>query len=151
MKKKFIVKQRRPMFEINIVPYVDVMLVLLVIFMATTPIIMQGVQVKLPQSSAKSLQLKQDIPIIVTVDRSGNFYLNIHDFPKKIMNAHDLLLKISAEVSVHRSRLILVKADSRAAYQQVINCINLLKSAGVGEIGLITEKSKYFQSKHNLL
>ena len=86
---------RRQVAEINVVPYVDVMLVLLVIFMATAPAIMQGVQVNLPKMRAKTIESKQDnFPIVVSIDDKENIYLNISDSPTKPVNEKNLQIEI---------------------------------------------------------
>ena len=81
---------RRPMSDINVVPFIDVMLVLLVIFMITAPLLTQGVKVSLPKTAAKALTEQQKEPLIVTVDAAGNFYLNLSDKPNQPVTSRTL-------------------------------------------------------------
>ena len=90
--------RRQPMAEINVVPYIDVMLVLLVIFMVTTPLLSQGVKVELPKTPAKALTTKQKQPLIVTVDEKGLYYLNVSNKPKQPVNRVVLVNKVAAEL-----------------------------------------------------
>ena len=80
-------RRKKPLSEINVVPYIDVMLVLLVIFMITAPLLTQGIQVNLPQASATSLPADKDMPIVVSVDQRGLYYLNVAKHPKQPLNA----------------------------------------------------------------
>src|ERR1700740_2946455 len=90
---------RRLMGEINVVPFIDVMLVLLVIFMITTPLLTQGVKVELPKTSASAMNDKQKEPLIVTVDSSGNYYLNLSDKPNQPITARTLSHLVTTQLS----------------------------------------------------
>ena len=136
-------QQRRAMAEINVVPYIDVMLVLLVIFMITTPLLSQGVKVSLPQAKAESLTAQRE-PIIITVDAQGHYYLNIMDNPNVAITPQVLVNRVAAELQVARQQgkqpLVLVKGDSDSNYGNVVQAMVLLQHAGVGDVGLMTEQ-----------
>lgn len=128
--------------EINVVPYIDVMLVLLVIFMITAPLLTQGVKINMPQANAKEIQSKEQTPIIVSVDEQGNYYLNISDKPNTPLPANRLLNRITAELSLAKdngkTRHVMVKGDQGVNYGRVVNVMVLLQQAGVEEVGLMT-------------
>ena len=132
-------KSRRQVAEINVVPYVDVMLVLLVIFMATAPIIMQGVQVDLPKMQAKAIDSKKDnFPIVVSIDEQENLYLNIANNPTKPIDHKQLQIEVAAAVLRDPSRLVTVRADKRVNYSVVLRSMVLLQVSGVLSVGLET-------------
>lgn len=132
-------KVRRQVAEINIVPYVDVMLVLLVIFMATAPAIMQGVQVNLPKMQAKTIESKQDnFPIVVSIDDKENIYLNISTNPTKPIDEKNLQVEVAAAMLRDPTRLVTVKADHRVIYNTVLRTMVLLQISGVPSVGLET-------------
>ena len=135
-------KSRRQVAEINVVPYVDVMLVLLVIFMATAPAIMQGVQVNLPKMQAKTIESKKDnFPIVVSIDDKENIYLNISDSPTKPVNEKNLQIEVAAAMLRDPTRLVTVKADHRVSYNTVLRAMVLLQISGVPSVGLETSGS----------
>lgn len=129
--------------EMNVVPYIDVMLVLLVIFMITTPLLTQGVKINMPQAKAKVLSGKEQAPIIVSVDATGNYYLNVADKPEVPMAVQALVVRVAAEVAVAQEkqakRSIFIKGDSDVDYGKVVRAMVLLQQAGVEEIGLMTQ------------
>lgn len=135
--------KRRPskklVAEINVVPYIDVMLVLLVIFIVTAPLLQQGVAVDLPQASAKTLPPSEKEPIIVSVDREGYYYLNIADNPNGALDNENLSVRVMAELKRTPQRKILVKADNQVNYGKVIGAMALLQQAGADSIGLVTQ------------
>ncbi|NIW86607.1 MAG: protein TolR [Gammaproteobacteria bacterium] len=131
--------RRRPLSEINVVPYIDVMLVLLVIFMITAPLLTQGVDVSLPNTPAQPLKDSREEPLVVTVDNAGRMYLNYGDDPESPMDAEKLLTRASALLR-HRPGLpVLVRGDKAAAYGDVVVAMALLQRAGASGVGLITE------------
>lgn len=133
---------RRPMSEINVVPFIDVMLVLLVIFMITTPLLTQGVKIDLPKTEAKSLPPDQKEPLIVTVDASGNYYLNISSKPSQPITARVLSNLVSTQLKANgngEQRPVLVRGDKNANYGKVIEAMALLQQAGAKSVGLITQ------------
>lgn len=131
--------RRRPLSEINVVPYIDVMLVLLVIFMITAPLLTQGVDIELPSTPARPLKDSQEEPLVVTVDNAGRLYLNYGDDPESPIDAEKLLTRVSALLR-HRPGLpVLVRGDKAAAYGDVVVAMALLQRAGASGVGLITE------------
>ena len=136
---------RRPLAEINIVPYVDVMLVLLVIFMITTPLLNQGVKVDLPQAKARAISSKQRPPLIVTVDAEGRYYLNVTKKPQQAVNQLVLLNRVTAELrydqQTGQKRQVFIRADQNVNYGQVMRAMVLTQKAGAASVGLITEPS----------
>lgn len=140
---------RRPMSEINVVPFIDVMLVLLVIFMITTPLLTQGVKVELPKTEAKALPPQQKEPLIVTVDANGNYYLNISNKPSQPITARVLSNLVSTQLSSNANeeqRPVLVRGDKSANYGKVIEAMALLQQAGAKSVGLITDASSIKQT-----
>ena len=139
-------KKRRFMAEINVVPYIDVMLVLLVIFMITAPLLTQGVNVNLPKASAKTLPPKAQMPLIVSVNRSGQYYLNITASPSKSLTAQQLMSSVNTQLSKakqkHQTLDVYVKGDKDAAYGTVVQAMVLLQKAGANNVGLITDDVK---------
>lgn len=136
-------QKRRPLAEINVVPYIDVMLVLLVIFMITTPLLMQGVNVQLPQTKAKALALKKDIPMVISIDRQGKYYLNISKHPTHALNAQALMTQVAARLAIakekHEEKPIYVKGDRNVDYGKVVQAMVLLQKAGAKDVGLVTQ------------
>jgi biopolymer transport protein TolR len=128
----------KPMSEINIVPYVDVMLVLLVIFMITAPLLTQGVQVDLPQAAASVIDKKQEEPLVVTVDKMGNYFLNIATNPTAPLMTKDLSLQVAAALKRNPDRQVLVRGDEQVPYGQVVSAMVVLQEAGVPNVGLVT-------------
>lgn len=137
------INKRRPMAEINLVPYIDVMLVLLVIFMITAPLLTQGVNVQLPQASAKTIPSQKETPIIVSVDQSGELFLNIDAQPNIAITPQQLMSEVSNKLQTAQSQKqsidIYVKGDKNANYGEIMNAMVLLQKAGAQDIGLITE------------
>ena len=136
-------KRKGPLAEINVVPYIDVMLVLLVIFMITTPLLTQGVNVQLPQAAAKALPPRHELPIIVSVDNRGNYFLNISEHPDQPMTPQNLINEVAAALQLakqHQStRDLYVKGDRAVAYGTVIQAMVLLQHAGADTVGLMTQ------------
>ena len=138
--------RKRPMSEINVVPYIDVMLVLLVIFMITAPLLTQGVNVKLPQAAAKTLPPKHALPIIVSVDKRGNYFLNTSNTPTQPISPKNLVNQVAAVLQLakqnHQKRDIYVKGDRDVDYGKVVQAMVLLQHAGVANVGLMTQSPK---------
>jgi biopolymer transport protein TolR len=133
----------KPIADINVVPYIDVMLVLLVIFMITAPILTQGVTVDLPKAVSSSLKAADREPIIVSVNREGEYFLNIYSNPGAAIDAHTLMVRVAAELELaHQSGEalnVLVKGDQGVAYGKVVSAMSLLKQAGAEQVGLLTD------------
>jgi biopolymer transport protein TolR len=132
---------RRPIAEINVVPFIDVMLVLLVIFMITTPLLTQGVKVNLPKTQAKALPEQQKEPLIVTVDATGNFYLNLADKPNQPVTPRTLSYLVTNQLNAPQGdqRPVLVRGDKSANYGKIMEAMVLLQQAGAKSVGLITQ------------
>jgi len=132
-------KKRRPMSEINVVPYIDVMLVLLVIFMITAPLLTQGVNVELPQAESEVMTEETDEPLVVTVTANGDYYLNVgNDIDKPI--DHQMLVTRVAAVLRHKPKTpVMVRGDAHVEYGKVVVAMSLLQKAGAPSVGLITD------------
>ncbi len=131
--------RKRPVSEINVVPYIDVMLVLLIIFMITAPLLSQGVKIDLPQVPSEPLPASDTDPVIVSVDAAGNFFINYGENQDQPVAPEVLVNRVSALVR-HRPKLpVLVKGDTSVNYGRVVQAMALLQGAGVQGIGLITE------------
>ncbi len=143
-------KKKKPMAEINVVPYIDVMLVLLVIFMITTPLLSQGVHVELPNAAAKALSAEELPPLIVRVDKEGTYYLNINKDPEQSINGDELKTQVSNALneakSKNQKREVYVKGDQNANYGQIVQAMVLLQGAGAPSVGLMTEDRSSNQS-----
>ena len=133
-------KKRRAVSEINVVPYIDVMLVLLIIFMITAPIVQQGVEVELPKIAANSLPPEQQEPVILTVSSTGDYYLNIGDDLKKPVSDDVVTQRIALVLKQKPQIPVLVRGDKDASYGSVTTAMVLLQSAGVEKVGLMTEQ-----------
>ncbi len=134
--------RKKAIAEINVVPYIDVMLVLLLIFMITAPLLTEGVQVSLPQAQAKTLSKEQQEPIVVSVDAQGLYYLNVSDHPELPMEPNDIANKVAAELTVAtqagKERPVMVKGDKAVDYGKVVQAMVILQAAGAKTVGLIT-------------
>lgn len=130
--------RRRPMSEINVVPYIDVMLVLLVIFMVTAPLITQGVKVDLPEADAEPVADETSLPVIITVDQFGDLYLDIGEDRGEPVDPETLLVKLQAVLKYNPRVPVLVKGDASVDYGRVIRAMVLAQAAGVPSVGLIT-------------
>jgi biopolymer transport protein TolR len=133
-------KKRRAVSEINVVPYIDVMLVLLIIFMITAPIVQQGVEIELPKVSANSLPPDQQEPVILTVSKTGEYYLNIGDNLKNPVSDDVVTQRIALVLKQKPQTPILVRGDKDADYGSVTMAMVLLQSAGVEKVGLMTDQ-----------
>lgn len=127
------------MAEINVVPYIDVMLVMLVIFMVTAPLLTQGVKVDLPAAAAEPMEPDQQEPLVVTVDAGGNLYLNIGDTPEQAIDGETLMQRVSAIMRRRHDRTVLVRGDHAVDYGSVMSAMVLLQQAGVPNVGLVTD------------
>jgi len=132
--------KRRLMSDINVVPYIDVMLVLLIIFMITAPLLQQGVEIDLPQASANPMPPDQDEPVVVSVDKAGAFYLDIGDEPDKPIDAQLLVNRVAAVRQLKPAVPVLVRGDRNVGYGSVIDVMVLLQRAGIEKVGLMTEQ-----------
>jgi biopolymer transport protein TolR len=131
-------RKRKLKSEINVVPYIDVMLVLLIIFMITAPLLNLGVDIELPQSNARAVQGQSD-PIVVSVDAQGGYPLRLGDNTKEAVAADALVAKVGAFVGQNPDVAVYVAGDGGADYQTVYQAMVLLQAAGVRRIGLMSK------------
>ena len=134
---------KRPMADINVVPYIDVMLVLLVIFMITAPLLAQGVKVELPQVASEPVDKDQQEPLITTVDINGVYYLNIGDDQDKGIDDDVLVQRVAAVLRYRPGTPILVRGDNAVNYGAVVTAMGLLQKAGAERVGLLTEAPEF--------
>ena len=141
--------RRKPMAEINVVPYIDVMLVLLIIFMITAPMLTQGVNVDLPQAAANSIEIPEDNsePLVVSVDANGLFYVAIGEQQDEAIDAQRLVTKVAAVLRRSPKTPVMVKGDSAVNYGQVVTVMALLQYAGAPSVGLITKQPEIVKRK----
>jgi biopolymer transport protein TolR len=135
-------KGRRLMGEINVVPYIDVMLVLLLIFMITAPLLTQGISVDLPAVGAEPLDpdlLRDNEPLVLSVDREGAFYLNIGDDPDAPVDEQTVLATTAAVMRRNSETPVLVKADEQVPWGRLARGMVLLTQAGAANVGMITD------------
>jgi len=127
-------RHKKLMSEINVVPYIDVMLVLLVIFMITAPLLSQGVKVDLPRAAAQPVESQDQETLVVTVDRRGDYFLD----DRRISEA-ELRRKVAAILRLRPKTPVLIRGDRQANYGEVVKAMTLLQSAGAPSVGLLTE------------
>lgn len=135
----YIRKRRRPVSEINVVPYIDVMLVLLIIFMVTAPLVTQGVKVDLPKASAEPISQDSKPPIIASVNAQGEYFINVGDNQEEPMTAVDLATIVAAQLQLEPNTPVVVKGDGAVPYNNVVQLMVLLQRAGVPSVGLMTD------------
>jgi len=133
-------RRGRPMAEINVVPYIDVMLVLLVIFMVTAPLIQTGVEVSLPQADADPVETTDEEPLILSVDREGRFFLNVGEDPESAVDEQQLAALTAAVMRRDPDRRVLVRGDEDVNYQRILRGMAVMQRAGVPRIGLVAEQ-----------
>ncbi len=132
-------RKSRAVAEINVVPYIDVMLVLLVIFIATAPVVMQGVTVDLPKATAEAMNEDQRTPIIASIDRAGQYFVSVDTSSVKLPDLNELALEVKKELQKDPNRPVVVQGDAQVTYDSVIQLMNALKNAGVEQVGLVTD------------
>jgi len=131
--------KKKPMSEINVVPYIDVMLVLLIIFMVTAPLLSQGIKVDLPQTASEPLPPNEKEPVIVNVDKNGNFFINYGDDQDKPVTADVLVNRVSALLKYTPDIPVLIGGDASVPYGQVVQVMSLLQRAGAPSVGMMTD------------
>lgn len=131
--------KKKPMSEINVVPYIDVMLVLLVIFMISTPLLTQGVAVALPQANSKPVEINNLEPLVITVDVNGNYYVSIGDEQDKPVDHETLVQRVAAVMQYKPGTPVLVRGDENVSYGKVVLAMTLIQKAGASSVGLLTE------------
>jgi biopolymer transport protein TolR len=123
--------------EINVTPLVDVMLVLLIIFMVTAPMLHQGIEVALPKAQAQNLPQRAQDPLIVSINRDGLVY--VRDTP---IHASQLATRLPALVRGRSDKNLYLKGDRDVAYGKVIEVLNLLHQAGIENVGMVTDNPR---------
>ncbi len=139
------VRKRRLMAEINVVPYIDVMLVLLIIFMVTAPLLTQGVKVDLPDAAAEPLDpdlTRENDPLILSVDKNGLLYLNVGDNEDTARQPREILTLASAVLRQKPQTAVLVKADQGVSYGRVVTAMVILQKAGAKKLGFLTDPAE---------
>ncbi|RTZ57937.1 MAG: protein TolR [Gammaproteobacteria bacterium] len=134
-------RRRKPMSEINVVPYIDVMLVLLVIFMITTPLLTEGVDVELPQASARDVEQKDTEPFVVNITADGKYFVNEEEESPATLD--DIVTKAAAMLRIdetnHTKTDFMVRGDKGVDYGTVVQAMAALQQAGVPSVGLLTQ------------
>jgi biopolymer transport protein TolR len=137
--KKFAKKR---MSEINVVPYIDVMLVLLVIFMVTAPMLAEGYRVQLPEAVAKPVKKSEQKPVIVSIDSNGRLYVNLGENQNQPVDAKTLVARVSARRKQYPDIPVLIKGDVSADYGKIINAMSILSKSGIDDFSLITNPAR---------
>jgi len=133
-------RNRKLMAEINVVPYIDVMLVLLIIFMVTAPLLTQGIEVELPKAGAEPIQdVPNHPPLVVSVDATGNLYINVGDDEDKPMSSREIVARTQKVLESRPQTPVLVKADRAVQYGFVVGAMVLLQEAGADTVGFVTD------------
>ncbi len=132
-------KKRRAIADINVVPYIDVMLVLLIIFMVTAPLLKQGVEVDLPNAPANPLDINSPEPIVVSIDIKGALFLSIAPDSEAQISSEALVEQIKSALALDPKRPVMVRGDAEGRYQNVMTTLVLLQQADVGSVGLVTD------------
>ena len=131
--------RRKPMAEINVVPYIDVMLVLLVIFMVTAPLMTQGIKVDLPEAMSGPLEVDDDEPmLVVSVKANGSYYMNVGD-EEATVTLKEVQARAVKIIAARPDIKVLVEGDKNLAYGVIVDLMNTLQLAGARSVGLITE------------
>ncbi len=132
--------RRKPIAEINVVPYIDVMLVLLIVFMVTAPMLTQGVQVELPEAPSEPLETQtDDEPLIVSIQKDGSLYLNLGGTPDKARTLEDIQGFVAKILRQQPKTEVLINGDRNIDYGRVVQVMTGLQAAGARSVGLVTE------------
>lgn len=130
-----------PVSEPNVIPFIDILLVLLIIFMVTAPLLNLGVDIDLPKSNARSVESKKD-PIVVSVDADGGYTLKLQDAGRERVDAAQLAAKVGAVVKANPEIAVFVAGDGKASYDTVYQAMVLLQTAGVQKVGLMSKPAE---------
>ncbi len=133
-------RRNKPMSDINVVPYIDVMLVLLIIFMVTAPLLTEGVKVELPKTTSKPVETPADAPepFLLTIDKDGNYFLNED---KKAKTPEEVVRNAAGTIAAKPTTIFLVRGDKNVIYDDVIQALNLLRQSGIENVSLVTDPS----------
>lgn len=132
-------RPRRAVAEINVVPYIDVMLVLLVIFMATAPLLMQGVEVDLPKANSTPVSDSDAEPLIVSIDADAKLYLNLGASDDQALSIETVRQRVATVLKRNPDKAVMVWGDARVPYGEVVSLMSELQAAGAPSVGLVTE------------
>lgn len=137
-------RTRRQVAEINVVPYIDVMLVLLVIFMITAPLLQTGVEIDLPDAAAEPItdSGEPSEPLILSVDSDGQWYLNVGETPDQPLAREEIQRLASAVMRLNPNRRVLVAGDESVNYGEIMQAMVTLQLAGAPEIGLMSDPAR---------
>lgn len=130
--------KKKPMGEINVVPFIDVMLVLLVIFMITAPMLTQGVQVDLPQVSSEPIDNQDSDPIIISVDREGGYFITLGEDSTSV-SLEQMSERVTAILQRRPGTPVMVRGDRNVQYGQIVLLMSTLQRSGVANVGLLSE------------
>ena len=133
------IRRRRVISDINVVPYIDVMLVLLVIFMVTAPMLMQGVEVNLPEATASPVENQDAEPLIVSVDDMGKLFLNLGVDQQQPLELAIIESRVAAILRRNPEKPVLVWGDEQVRYGDVVKVMSVLQKAGAPSVGLVTQ------------
>jgi biopolymer transport protein TolR len=131
--------KKKPIAEINVVPYIDVMLVLLIVFMVAAPMLTQGVKVELPQAASEPIESKDDEPIMVSVKKDGTYYISLGGDPEQARPLEEIKDMVSKVLRQSPKTQVLVQGDHSASYGTVVSLMSELQGAGAPSVGLVTE------------
>ena len=132
-------RSRRAVAEINVVPYIDVMLVLLVIFMATAPLLMQGVEVDLPKADSSPVSDSDAEPLIVSIDAQARLYLNLGASDDQALSMETVKQRVATVLKRNPDKVVMVWGDAAVPYGEVVVLMSELQEAGAPSVGLVTE------------
>ncbi|MFC3120799.1 protein TolR [Agaribacter flavus] len=138
----YIRRRRKRVSEINVVPYIDVMLVLLVIFMATAQVVTQGVTVDLPKAEAQTLETEQETILIVSISNEGQYFLNVGDNPEQAMQAQEVAALVKTRLEIAPQTPVVVNGDRSVSYEKVVDMMVLLQNSGAESVGLMTDPNQ---------
>ena len=131
--------KHRPMAEINVVPYIDVMLVLLIIFMVTAPLLMQGVKVDLPEAASDPVENQDAEPLIVSINAGGELFLNLGAEQAQSLSLATVKQRVSVVMRRNPKKPVMVWGDRQVPYGEVVVLMSALQEAGAPSVGLVTE------------
>ena len=131
--------RRKPKAEINVVPYIDVTLVLLIIFMITAPMLQTGVEVDLPQAEAEATEQTNDPPVVVSIDKTGRYFVDIGGQESEAVAPQELLIRVAAVLRNKPGIQVFIRGDKDVDYGKVVAAMAALKNAGVPKVGLMTQ------------
>ena len=135
-------KRRNLVADINVVPYIDVMLVLLVVFMVAAPLMIQGIVLNLPEVTNQVLPREKEDPLIISVDSEGTFFLEVQSTQNDALSPEELANQIKKILKVNPRLQVVVRGDGKVEYQKVMELMSVLQSVGAEDVGLITQPPK---------